>query len=190
MVLHNQALNPNHQPAAVLPDILAICAATSTAARPPITTTVQPAAYEKPQNDFEHAVHKRPQHIQPPPWLQTTPFASAAHSRAKSSAAVVAEAAPDEHPDEIGTNAGGATATVASARDTQTSFRTTSNSLHAAAEAAAHKAQATVAGVQRLVQLQLLVAAAAASTGKTPCPSVSATVKVMRTVDATLKFTS
>lgn len=44
--------------------------------------------------------------------------------------------------------------------------RLRSNSLRVVASAAAHVAQATVAGVQRLVQRQLLVAAAAASTGE------------------------
>lgn len=180
VALHNQALHSIHHPAAALPDILAIGAATTTATQPP-------AAHQKPQNDFENAFHSGPQHTQPPPWLQTTPFASAAHSRTK--VAVVAEAAPEERPNGIAANAGGATATAAPARDTQTSSRPTSNSLRAAAESAAHKAQGTVAGVQRLVQRQLLVAAAAASTGEPPCSILPATVLVICTFYATLKTT-
>lgn len=49
------------------------------------------------------------------------------------------------------------------------SGRLKSNSLRVVASAAAHVAHATVAGVQRLVQRQLVVAAAAASTGEAVC---------------------
>jgi len=98
-------------------------------------------------------------HTAPTSWQEADPFVLSAQARISCEVAAAAADGPDQ-PLAGDTPTGGA-----SASESQTSGRLKTGSLRIVA-GAAHAAQATVAGVQRLVQRQLLVAAAAAASGE------------------------